>query len=266
MPVVRNNARLPSRPAAGPRVIRNVAYVNRQKRLARWSALVGLALLGSTFWLLLDPARILLAYGILFVGMILFHRGMQQIAKWNARNDVRLDALVGKLGDRYALVHYAPVGKRTIEHLLIHPGGLLVLSAYELAGTIRHRDGRWRKVKAGLSRLFGLGGPQLGDPSRETRASVEALTAFLEEAQLEVEVDGAIVFLNPLVTLDVEEPDYPVTNAEGLPELVRSLPVDAPLRPSERQALIGLFSPTEGGEAAVTQPAPRRRPVKRRAA
>lgn len=264
MPVVRNNPRAPARPPSAPRVIRNVAYVNRQKRLARWSALIGLALLGSTFWLLLDPARILLAYAILFVGMILFHRGMQQIAKWNARNDVRLDGLLGKLGDRYTLVHYAPVGKRTVEHLLVHPGGVLVLAAFELAGTIRHRDGRWRKVKAGLSRLFGLGGPQLGDPSRETRASVEAVTAFLAEAQMEVEVDGAIVFLNPLVVLDVEEPDYPVTNAEGLPELVRSLPVDDALRPADRQALVGLFAPDD--QALPAAPVARRRPVKRRAA
>ena len=260
MPVVRTNAR----PSATTRVIRNVAHINRQKRLARWSALIGLALLGSTFWLLLDPTRVLLAYAILFVGMILFHRGMQQIAKWNARNDVRLDALLGKLGGGYALVHYAPVGKRTIEHFLVHPGGVLVLTVLELAGTIRHRNGRWRKVKAGLSRLFGLGGPQLGDPSRDARVSVDALTAFLTEAQLEVEVDGAIVFLNPLVQLDVEEPEYPVTNAEGLPELVRSLPVDPAFQTADRQALLALFS--QGEEPERAQPAPRRRPVKRRAA
>ena len=261
MPVARN---IPRAPRSGQRVVRNAAYVNRRKRRARWAALLGFALLASTFWFATDPSRILLAYAMLLGGTLLFHFGMREIAKWNARNDVRLDALLRNLGDRYTLVHFAPVGKRTIEHLLIHPGGILVLTARELAGAVSYRDGRWRKRAGGIGRLFGMGGPQLGDPSRETQANVDALAAHLAELQLEAEVDGAIVFLNPNVELDVEEPDFPVTNAEGLPEFVRSLPEVASLKPSDRKALADLFG--EGMAVEQPQAAPRRRPVKRRAA
>ena len=260
MPVVRNNARV-ARP--NQRVIRNIGYVNRRKRLARWSALLGFALLASTFWFAIDPSRVLLAYALLLGGTVLFHFGMQQIAKWNARNDLRIDNLLRNLGDRYTLAHYAQIGKRTIEHLLIHPGGVLVLTARELAGTVSYRNGRWRKRSAGIGRLFGMGGPQLGDPSRETEANVDAVTAYLAEMQLDLEVDGAIVFLNPNVTLDVEEPDFPVMNADGLPQFVRGLPADASLRPADREALVNLFA--DGGEPEQ-QPPVRRRPVKRRAA
>lgn len=275
MPVVRNNARA-GRPSQ--RVVRNFAYVTARKRRARWSALIGFACLGSTFWLALDPSRILLAYGLMLGGYILFSYGLRELAKWNARNDVRLDVLLKGLGDRYTLVHYAQVDKRVIEHLLIHPGGVLVLTAKELAGTISYRNGRWRKRAAGFGRLLNFGGPQLGDPSRETQASVDALSALLTEAGIEVEdqstqtaeaglraeVDGAIVFVNPQVVLDVEEPDFPVTNGEGLPDFVRTLPAASGPRTANQQALLGLLTGGKGVEQPVA--APRRRPVKRRAA
>ncbi len=262
MPAVRTHAKTGSR--STPRVIRNVNYLKRRKRLARWSAIIGLALLGSTFWLLINPSRILLAYAVLFVGMTLFHRGMQQVAKWNAGNDVRLDTLLRSLGDQYTLIHYAQVGNRTIEHLLVYPGGVLVLTAKELPGQVSYRNGRWRKKTGGLSRLFGMGGPQVGDPSRDTHADLATLDARLTEAQLEVETDGAIVFLYPTIEIDVEEPDFPVMNGDGLPEYLRHLPADESLQAGDRQALVALLG--AGGEPETLQAPARRRPVKRRAA
>jgi hypothetical protein len=261
MPPVRNNARVARSTLRG---VRNAAYVARRNRLARWSTLFGVAFLGSTFWLATDPARILIAYALMLGGYVLFSFGLRELAKLNARNDLRIETLLKGLGDRYALVHYAQVGKRTIEHLLVYPGGVLVLTARELPGTISYRNGRWRKRTRGFGRLLGLGGPQLGDPSKETQANVDALTAFLTEAGFAVDVDGAIVFLSSQVTLDVEEPDFPVTNAEGLPELVRDLPIDSEWRSTDRDALLALFGGDQAPEQAVA--APRRRPVKRRAA
>lgn len=248
------------------RVVRNIGYVKRRKRLAKGSAIFGFALLGSTFWLALEPSRILFSYVPLLAGTIIFHFGMQQFAKWNRnpRSDVLLDTQLKAFGEKHALIHYAPIGKRVIEHLLVHPGGVLVLTARELPGKVTHRDGRWRKGGAGFGRLFGMGGPQLGDPTLETERNVAAVRDYLAAAQLEAEVDGAIVFVNPVVAIDVEEPDFPVMNADGLPEFVRTLPVDPSLRPTERQALVELLA--QGGEAEPQPPVARRRPVKRRAA
>lgn len=249
------------------RIVRNVGYVNRRRRTARWLALLGFLTLASTMWLAwLFPTLILLAYGLLFVGMIAFHAGMQQLGKWSRtpRNDQLIDTHLKNLGEKFALVHYAELGKRTVEHALVHPGGVLALTARELPGKVQLRKGRWRKLGGGIGRLFGMGGPQLGNPTIDTDADTAALRAYLAERQLEVEVDGAIVFLNPRVELEVEEPDYPVMNGDGLPEFVRELPEDASLRPNERQALLEALA----GDQQVEQqsPAPRRRPVKRRAA
>lgn len=250
------------------RVVRDVGYIKRKKRLATLSALAGVALLGSAFWLATagNPNAVLIAYAPLLAGTLVFHFGMQQVAKWNRspRNDEALDAVLKGLGDRYGLVHYATLGKHVVEHALVHPGGILTLTVRDTPGTVEFRNGRWRKTGGGFSRLFGLGGPQLGNPTAEAAADVAAVEAETEAANQAVDVDAAIVFLSPNVQLEVEEPDFPVTNADGLLELIRTLPVDPSLTANDRKALVDLLA--TGEHVEQQQPTTRRRPVKRRAA
>jgi hypothetical protein len=250
------------------RIIRDVGYVKKKKRIGRWSAAIGFALLGSAFWLATTgPENVLLAYVPLLAGTLAFHFGMQQIAKWSRtpRNDQILDDRLRSLGDKYTLIHYANTGKRVIEHLLLHPGGIETFTVRELAGTVAYQNGRWRKKGAGLGRFFGMGGPQLGNPAADAQADLNALNELLTQAQLQVDTDAAIAFINPAVELEVAEPDFPVMNGEGLPEFVRELPVDGDLRGSDRQALVDLLV-NKADELEDMQPAAKRRPVKRRAA
>jgi hypothetical protein len=250
------------------RIVRDVGYIKRKKRLATLAALSGVALLGSAFWLATagNPNAVLIAYAPLLAGTLVFHFGMQQVAKWNRtpRNDEALDALLKGLGDRYGLVHYANLGKHVVEHALVHPGGVLTLTVRDTPGAVEFRKGRWRKTGGGFSRLFGLGGPQLGNPDADAAADVAAVEREVDAAQLSVDVDAAIVFLSPRVQLEVDEPEYPVTNADGLLELIRTLPVDPSLTANDRKALVDLLG--TGEEVEQQQPVSRRRPVKRRAA
>ncbi|HEU5433941.1 MAG TPA: hypothetical protein VFU81_19890 [Thermomicrobiales bacterium] len=250
------------------RIVRDVGYIKKKKRLATLAAMAGVALLGSAFWLATagNPNAVLIAYAPLLAGTLVFHFGMQQVAKWNRtpRDDEALDAVLKGLGDRYGLVHYSTLGKRVVEHALVHPGGILTITVRDTPGTIEYRNGRWRKTGGGFSRLFGLGGPQIGNPNSDAAADVAAVEAATEAARMAVDVDGAIVFLSPRVQLDVEEPDFPVTNADGLLELIRTLPVDSSLSANDRKTLVDLLA--TGEQVEQQQPAPRRRPVKRRAA
>ena len=110
---------------------------------------------------------------------------MQQVGKWNRaqRNDVILDALLKDLGERFSLVHYPRIGKRTVEHALVHPGGVLTITARDLPGGVAYRDGRWRKVGQGISRFFGMGGAFLGNPTADTAADIDAVNALLAAEQ-----------------------------------------------------------------------------------
>lgn len=252
------------------RVIRDVAYVKNRKRAASLTSVLGVVLLGIAFWLSLsagqDGRGVLLAYLPLLAGTVIFHFGMQQIAKWNRspRNDNVLDSLLRGLGEKYVLVHFVPAGKRVVQHVLVHPGGLLAVTVRELDGTVTSKDGRWNRARSGFGRLFGLGGPQLGNPTYDAESDVAALQALLAEHSLNLETDAAIAFVNPRITLNVEEPEFPVVNGEGLEPYVRSLPADAEFVPATRQATIALLA--QGNEGETAKPATTRRPVKRRAA
>jgi hypothetical protein len=250
------------------KVYRDLEYVRKRKRIASLTAVAGVALLGSAFFLAStrDPAGVFIAYLPLLVGTIVFHLGMQQVGKWNRaqRNDVILDGLLKDLGERYSLIHYATVGKRTMEHTLVYPGGVLSITAREVPGGVAYRNGRWSKAGQGLSRFFGMGGAFLGNPSGDAEADVRALRDVLAAEQLAADTDAVIAFVNPRVTLDIEEPEFPVTNAEGLRPYIASLPADPSLQAAERQRIVELL--TRNGAFEVPQPVPTRRPVKRRAA
>ena len=250
------------------KVYRDLAYIHKRKRIATVAAVAGVALLGGAFFLASTggPSGVFFAYIPLLAGTVIFHLGMQQVGKWNRaqRNDVILDALLKDLGDRYTLIHYAKLGKRTVEHALVYPGGVMTIAARELPGGVAYRDGRWRKVGQGISRFFGMGGAFLGNPTTDAAADVQAVQERLAANQLETDVDAVVAFINPRITIDVTEPDFPVTNAEGLKPYIASLPADSSLQPAERQRLVEIL--TAEGAFAAPQAVATRRPVKRRAA
>jgi len=248
------------------KIIRHDAYIAKRKRTSKLFALLGFLMLTGTLFLALLPNFLLPSYLLMLFGFVLFNIGMQQVGKWsrNPRNDQVLDHQLKALPDRYALVHYAPVGKRRLEHVLVHPGGALVITAKEVDGVIEERKSRWRRKGSGLRRFLSFSGPQLGNPSIETETAIGALETFLSEKQFEVDVEGAVVFIHPHVELNIEEPDFPVLHAEELASFVTSLPADEALSSKDREQLLALIS---GGEVVVAPTrAPRRRPVKRRAA
>lgn len=250
------------------KVYRDLTYVKQRKRRATLLSILGVALLGSAFWLASTTGQngILIAYIPLLAGTIIFHLGMQQVGKWNRaqRNDVILDVLLKELGERYTLVHYAKLGKRVVEHTLVYPGGALAITARELPGTIGYENGRWRKIGQGITRFLGMGGAFLGNPTSDAEADVGALNTLMSELHPTTDIDAVIAFLNPRVKLEVIDPDYPVTNGEGLRPYIQSLPTDPEFRTADRAAVVEALTANGEFEAPVVEPT--KRPVKRRVA
>jgi hypothetical protein len=248
------------------RIVRNIGHVKRRKRLGRWSAVVGFFMLASTFALVFFPEQIMLAYVLLIVGFILFNFGMQQLGKWSntprsPRNDLAIDERLRDLSDKYALLHYIRLGKRqVVEHALVHPGGVLVIAARDVPGRVVGKGNRWRRKGAGVLRLFGMSGPQLGNPSFETDKAVQEIEQVLKEGQAEFDVSGVIVFTNSMVQLEATETDYPAITLDRLPEFVRELEVDPAFKNSDRDALVALLA--KGEELERSEPTRTRRPVR----
>jgi hypothetical protein len=248
------------------KIIRHDAYIAQKKRNSKWIAALGFLMLVGTLFLAVNPTYLLPSYVIMLLGFVLFNMGMQQVGKWsrNPRNDQAIDFHLKSLPDRYSIAHYAPVGKKRIEHVLVHPGGAVVITAKEVDGTIAQNGSKWRRKGSGIRRFLSFSGPQLGSPSFETDEAIKRLEAHLAEQQIEVDVEGAVVFLHPQVEFEIESPDYPVLHGEELATFVTRIPVEEPLSAAERERLLDVLRAGETVEAPV-QKTGRRRPVKRRA-
>jgi len=245
------------------RILRNGEYVKKRKRLARAAALAGFVMLASTFFLIFKPDFVLPAYALLFAGFITFNFGMQQLGKWSRspRNDELIDVRLKALPDtKYSIVHFAQVGKRVVEHVLIGPGGLLVLTARELPGEVSVTDRTWKKKGVGLMRMFAMSGPQLGNPTADLETDVAALDTLTTAQGLDIDIYGAVVFLNERVELDAKDPAYPTLLAEQLVPFINQIEPDPGFTPQARDQLVAVMA--EKAESVVETAKPTRRPVK----
>ncbi len=232
--------------------------------------MVGFLMLTASLFVAWYPSMLLFAYIAMLAGFIMFNMGMQQLGKWtrNPRNDQLLDHRMNSMSDRYTLVHYAQYGNPVIEHVVVHPAGVTVLTAREVDGTIEKRGGRWRRKGGLFRRLFSFSGPQVGNPSFETDESIKRVEKFLEEQGVDAEVDGAVVFLHPKVELDIEDPDFPVLHADEVDDYLEDHEPDPDFTQEERESLIEILASGEEIESARAnkQGSRRPRPVKRVAA
>jgi hypothetical protein len=252
------------------RVVRNIGHVKRRRRLGRSAAILGFLMLASTFLLVFFPERILFAYVLLIIGFVSFNFGMQQIGKWSngprkQRDDLAIDERLNALGDRYVMLHYVQVGKKIVEHLLIYPGGLLVITARDVPGKVVGRANRWKRQGLGALRMFGMSGPQLGNPVLDTDVAINLVEQALRNEQMEYDVYGIIVFTAPTVELDVEGTDFDAITLTELEDFVRHLEIDPSFKTSERDRLVEILA--RGDELERTERSTTRRPVrvKRRA-
>lgn len=251
------------------RIVRNIGYVNRQRRRARLSAVIGfLALVGTFPFAFIysgQPAFVIGTYVLLLGGFILFNHGMQQIGKWSntprhVREDLALDSHLNELSDRHILVHYGRPGKDVIDHALIHPGGVLVLTTRDFPGSAKSENDMWRKKGSIVSRAFLISGPQLGNPSKDADAAMARVEHVLSEADIEAEIQSAIVFTSQTVQLEVSGSSHPVLPVEEVLDFVRDLEPDPTLTTNEREAIAAALG--KGEQLETPQVTRTRRPVK----
>jgi len=201
-------------------VARNLEQVQSNKRLSRLKVLAGilLFLVGAPISFLGNLTFLLVAYTAVVIGFVLFNSGLQGIAKWGrkVRNDQLVDQELRRLSDRYTLVHYPRIGNRTLDHVLVHETGLLVMSTKEVIGRVEVRGAKYRKPgQSMIGRFIGMGGPQLGQPPTENgldrKALLEALAAAAAERNwpTDVPVDGLIVFVAPRLVLNADDAAEP---------------------------------------------------------
>jgi hypothetical protein len=251
------------------RIIRDNRYVSEQKRRAKYAAIIGFLALAGTFPLAFimqgNAGFVAVTYLFLLGGFVLFNRGMRGIGTWShnarhAREDLALDSHLDDISDRYTMVHYGRADAGMVEHLLVGPGGVVVISTSDYPGIARVVDDRWQKGGPMLSRMFTFSGPQLGNPTREADKAFSLVEQALEGASVDVDIYTAIVFTASTADLDVQGASHPVMPVDELAGFIRAIPADSDFTQSDRDRVIALF--TNEGMAQPEIKASTRRPVK----
>lgn len=203
----------------------------------------GLLFLASAFILTFVQNQILLAYVGLIIGFLTFNGGMQQVARWSRkpRTDEVVDHLLGKLNDRFAVVHYPNLPGRRPDHVIVTPSGVLVLTPREVGGKIEVDGKRWKRNA--FKQLFNLGGPQLGNPSIDVDSQVATVQSFFEEHGISADITGVVVFVHPEVDIEIRNPETEIVHINELYEYVRRFGSEGTtIGNDERQRILAALS------------------------
>ena len=148
------------------------------------------------------------------------------------RPDQFLVRLLKGLGGQYSLYLFAIPG---VPHLLIGPGGILVLSVRGDKGRVTVDGNRWREP-FNIGRLFTLLSREgLGHPGKESEEYIRRISKFIdntpeigEHAGFDtIPVSAVVVFINPDMQVEIINPSLPVVQGSGVVKVVQKQAADA---------------------------------------
>jgi hypothetical protein len=201
------------------KVIIDRKKISLRQRLANIASLGGLLLLLASVVLpLVNAAWTTYSTLIMVVGLAMAMIGIFFANRWvkKPRPEDRLDEALKTLHDTYRLYHYPSL---PCQHVMLTPGGVVVLETINLEGKFSYKQGRWRE-KIGLGRaLRYLVEEHLGNPIRSAQGDV----AYLKDRFSEqipggeaIPVWGVVVFVHPRAVLEIEGAEIPVCKVEKL--------------------------------------------------
>lgn len=185
-----------------------------------------LASVAVSMWL---PVQSTVAVLLLVGGFALAAVGIYAANRWvrKPRPEDVLDHALRGLNDQHRLYHYV----LPQDHVLLDPGGLVVIEVVTLEGLFMYREDRWQqRMPMGRALRFFLE-EGLGNPT--ARAQVEARSLANTVAQKldgapAIPVDSVVVFTHPNARLEVQGTPVPACSPE---RLKKNLPLGLPRLP-----------------------------------
>ncbi len=191
----------------------NEKLVKRNKRIAQIASIGGLiVLVGGLFISFQRQDLINYAFIALIIGFVFSQIGIYYTTRWgrSPRPDELINQALKGLDSKYAIFHFMTPAS----HFLVGPSGLWILMPRHQRGKITVSRGRWKHSGGGFMqtylKLFGQEG--LGRPDLEMQNEIENLNKFLTKRLPDVElpdVQGALIFTNDTVELEISEQDSP---------------------------------------------------------
>jgi hypothetical protein len=190
----------------------------------------------------LFPQWLLASFGCLLVGFLLSQVGIYNASRWvkQPRADQTLDKILKGLDDRYQLYNYV----LPASHVLLAPFGLCVIEPRQQGGSVRCQGEKWHH-RIGWRRLLYIFGQEgLGNPTKEVQAEVKRLRRFLARRlpDDDVPIEGVVVFTNPRVNLETENPTVPVLDGKQFKSFLRDLSKERPIPASQWKQLAEILA------------------------
>lgn len=253
------------------KVYRNLKEISRKETTGRRFTLAGMGVLAIGFVASLIPTWYppdapiqdgiigflqqywsWLSFGALFVGFLCASIGSYYINRYARRRwpgsrfverpDQVLERSMKGLDDKYSYFSQSlPAG-----YVLAGPNGVTVFTLRSDKGRVIADGDKWREPFS-ITRFFTFFAREgVGAPNRDLEEQKERVRSVLAQANpagdgqpalAEVPMDGAVVFLNPEVQLELTNPSIPVLRPDQVKDYIRGRVKDAKVSGATQRSL-----------------------------
>ncbi|MEM5773378.1 MAG: nuclease-related domain-containing protein [Anaerolineaceae bacterium] len=229
------------------KIITNQKLVKRNRKIGQITTFASMGVLGLGLYMSFSQNYVTLSFLALLVGFALSQIGIYFGSRWgrSPRPDEVISAALKGLDNKYTLYHYAS----PVNHLLVGPGGLWVISPYFQKGTITYdaRKNRWQQKGGNVyMKVFAQEG--IGRPDQEVKHMLDEMDRFLSknlpEGKTPPAVRPALVFTDGKAVIQVENAPVPTLPIDKLKDFIRRHAKESPLS-SETIAAVEEILPKE---------------------
>jgi hypothetical protein len=178
---------------------------------------------------------------LIVLGVVMYtigNRGLEQATR-EPRLIQQLEEALKGFDDQYHLYNHLLPG----DHVLATPHGLFVLVVKGVDGKIRCYKDKWVRAVTLRRVLRFFTEESLGNPTKDARQQAEKVQKYIEEhdPELQVEVQGLVVFANPEARLEITSPSVPVLPLRRLRRYIRRASQQREIAPETLAALTELL-------------------------
>ena len=251
------------------KVYRNLKEIRRKDTIGRRFTLTGMGVLALGFVASLVPTWYApdapiqpgivgfiqqywswISFGALFAGFICASIGSYYINRYARRRwpgsrfverpDEMLERNLKGLDDKFAFFSQS----LPASYLLAGPNGITIFALRSDKGKVIVDGDRWKEPFS-LMRFFTFFAREgVGSPNQDIELQKEKLRALLAQSDglAEVPMDGAAVFLNPQIELQLNNPVIPVLKPEQVKDYVRARVKDARVPNATQKSLVEVLA------------------------
>ncbi|GAB4566155.1 MAG: hypothetical protein Kow0047_17320 [Anaerolineae bacterium] len=224
------------------RLITNQKLIQRRARLGNIASWFGLGVLVVGMAASFRPQYIYISFACLIIGFIAASIGTYQLRRFGRRPrpDQVLARAVKGFDDRHVFFAWVLPSP----YVLLNPAGIFVFVTRDQTGQVICEGDRWRQPFR-ISRIFtALGQEGLGNPTRELKEEISQMESWLAKQLPDGKippVQGAVVFINPNVQLEIQGASVPVMVPTKLRSWIRNQSKKKALTSEEQDRLEALF-------------------------